>query len=207
MQFRHVSQAMTEASYIGRNVQLLESFQSVQRQQTALMMFEAANGRRMLGARMGRFLHETLVPALREEIRGLPISEGWKALRFCEDYDLRAYSSPHGKCMSLLPQEMACHRAAGTVFWFKQAPNFTTRSPELCSGCRNMIFDQQHQGFWERRYLENAACFRRVQQRGEEEAFTVIRDRARVARALLCGIGADIAALDRQVDDEVKNGA
>lgn len=196
LQMHHVSRAMTERNYLGRNHIIAGAYNSAQRQKTASMLFEMAEGRRAVAGRMGDHLNGT-IDEIRSLIEGVPVSKAWsRVLRFIDTYAVRIWFSPHGKCLPLSPTEMRCHVLAGTTSWRNQEPNYRTREPTVCAGCDCFIVDGAHASFWERRFLENWISWRRAEATGETRGFTVIRGRAAQARAILTKLGVDVQALE-----------
>lgn len=206
MQFHHLSLAMTEGGYIGRNPLLLEALDSVSRQQRNLMIYEMVTGKNMLAGRMGEQIEEA-TRGLRKEIQGLPTSQAWeKVITFCEDNHIRIFFSPHGKCCPTRTSEMRCQNSAGVVEWLRQEPNYTNREPSLCAGCACFVLDARHQSFWEDRYLQNWVSYRRALATGHSGHFRVVKERAEQAGKLLKKIGVDIKMLDEKIDRELKDG-
>jgi hypothetical protein len=204
MQFHHLSLAMTEGGYIGRNPLLLEALDSMSRQQRNLTIYEMVTGKKMLAGRMGEQIEEA-TRGLRKEIKGLPTSQAWeKVITFCEENHLRIFFSPHGKCCPTQTTEMRCQNSAGVVEWLRQEPNYTNREPSLCAGCACFVLDARHQSFWEGRYLENWISYRRALTAGQSGHFRVVKERAEQAGKLLKKLGVDIKILDEKIDRELK---
>jgi hypothetical protein len=206
MQFHHLSLAMTEGGYIGRNPLLLEALDSVSRQQRNLMIYEMVTGKNMLAGRMGEQIEEA-TRGLRKEIQGLPTSQAWeKVITFCESNHIRIFFSPHGKCCPTRTSEMRCQNSAGVVEWLRQEPNYTNREPSLCAGCACFVLDARHQSFWEDRYLQNWVSYRRALAAGHSGHFRVVKERAEQAGKLLKKIDVDIKMLDEKIDRELEGG-
>jgi len=204
MQFHHLNQVMTEGGYIGRNRLQVAPLSSVQAQQTNLLMFEMAQGKSVAAGRMGEQL-EQHIGELRERIQGKPMGNAWQeTVRFVNEYDLRLWFAPHGKCLPLVPPAMRCHEIAATTSWLNREPNYATRDPSVCAGCSCFVLDARHKGFWEDRYVHNWLSYRQSELMGIPGKFRVIRERAYQAKALLGRIGADTAPLDDQVEAQLK---
>ncbi|MFC5354805.1 hypothetical protein [Azospirillum himalayense] len=175
MHFHHLSQAMTEEGYWGRNPLQIEPLSTVQRQQTNLLMFEMATGRSLVAGRMGEQL-EQHIAELSARLRGQSITEGWKTTqRFVNEYDLRLWFAPHGNCLPMVPESMRCHALAGTTSWLNRAPNFATREPSVCAGCACFVIDGRHTGFWIDRYTRNQLAYKQAERLGQAHRFRVIR--------------------------------
>jgi hypothetical protein len=204
MHFHHLSQAMTEGGYIGNNRLQVAPLSTVRAQQTNLLMFEMATGKSLAAGRMGEQVSEHIVE-LRARIANLPRTAAWReTVRFVNDYDLRLWFSPHGKCLPLIPMAMRCHELAGTASWLNREPNYATRQPSVCAGCSCFILDSRHRSFWEMRYIDNWIAYRNSERLGMEGQFRVVRDRASQAAVLLTRIGVDIGPLQAEVEERLK---
>lgn len=200
MHFHHLSQAMTEGGYIGRNPAQVAPLSTVRAQQTNLLMFEMATGKSLVAGRMGEQIENNL-GELRRRISGMPRTAAWReTVAFVNEYDLRLWFAPHGKCLPLIPLAMRCHDLAGTASWLNREPNYATREPTVCAGCSCFIVDARHRDFWEMRYVENWTSYRKAERLGIQGEFRVVRERAYQAKALLRRIGVDTESLDAQVE-------
>ncbi|WP_324750099.1 hypothetical protein SH591_00700 [Sphingomonas sp. LY54] len=207
MQFHHLSQEITSGGYIGKNRHQVAPLQAVRTQQTVLTMFELATGRSLLSGQMGERLEKHILE-LRERIDGQSTSRAWReTAKFVSKYDLRLWFAPHGKCLPLNPLAMRCHDVAGTTSWLNKQPNYATREPSVCAGCKCFLLDGRHQHFWEDRYIRNLFSYRQAQLDGEETRFRVILGRANQAKVLLSHLGVDVAHLDQIVEDRLGGGA
>ena len=199
MEFHHISLAMTDGGYIGKNPVQLESLQAVSRQQRDLLIYETVMGKSLLAGRMGEQIEEHL-NELHEKVKGLPTSEGWKeTVRFCDENDLKIFFAVHGKCMPLSPVKMRCHDTGGTESWLNTEPNYMTREPSLCAGCCCFILDKRHKTFWEDRYVDNWVSYKQAEEKGIESQFRVVRERAEQAGKLLRKIGIETTQMDEKV--------
>ena len=204
MQFHHLSQAMTDGGYIGRNRLQVAPLSTVRAQQTGLLLYEMALGKSLVAGRMGEQI-EQHIGELRERIEGKTTAEAWsETVQFINDYDLRLWFAPHGKCLPLVPIAMRCHEVAGTTSWLNREPNYATRDPSVCAGCSCFVLDARHKGFWDDRYIQNWLSYRHAERVGVPGEFRVIRERAYQAKALLSRIGFDTASLDEQVEAKLK---
>jgi len=204
MHFHHLSQAMTEGGYIGNNRLQVAPLSTVRAQQTNLLMFEMATGKSLAAGRMGEQVGEHIAE-LRARIQDLPRTAAWReTVRFVNDFDLRLWFAPHGKCLPLVPMAMRCHDLAGTASWLNREPNYSTRQPSVCAGCSCFILDSRHRGFWEMRYVENWVAYKNAERCGIGGQFRVVRDRASQAAVLLTRIGVDIRPLEARVDQRLE---
>jgi hypothetical protein len=198
MQFHHLSLAMTEGSYIGRNPMLLEALNSVSVQKRNLLLFEAVIGKSQLAGRMGEQLDSAL-SELRTEVHNLPMSEKWtRTVAWADRNDLRMFFSAHATCCPSRSSEMRCHDASKTPVWVRWAPNSSMRTPGLCAGCACAIMDKSHEQFWSDRYIasqHSLAAAKTVEI--AHGSFREVRFRAEQARGILKKFGADISVIDQ----------
>ncbi len=207
MQFHHISLAMTEGGYIGRNPLLLHELNSMSTQKTNLAVFDFLFGKGKLAGRMGEQLEQALAK-LRAEAGALPTSEKWRqAIEWTERNDLKMYFTAHATCCPTRTSEMRCHDASNTPVWLRKAPNTVTREPSMCAGCACAIMDKSHEPFWSDRYMACEISVRQAEAAGAHSGpFREIRFRADQARGVLKKFGADLAALDARVASIMENG-
>lgn len=200
MQFHHLSLAMTEGGYIGRNPLLIEALDSVSLQKRNMMLFEALTGRTLLAGRMGEQLEKEM-SRLRVNIGDLPTSQKWRStVEWADSHNLQMFFSAHATCCPTRTSEMRCHDAAGTPVWIRKEPNSATREPNLCAGCACAVMDKSHEPFWSDRYVDSAVTIKFAGAVGIEQGyFREIRFRADQARSILKKFGADLEELDAQV--------
>lgn len=204
-QFHHVSMAMTEGGYWGRNRIQIEPMDSVASQLTAMQLFEMVTGRTKVAGKRGAQL-EAHMAEVRQLTDGLGIEAGWRqVMRFVREQGLHMWFAPAGNCLPLGPANMECHKVAGTRPIGLPTPNYTTREPSLCAGCSCFIVDRRHAGFWEERYVSNEASFRAAEARGQAGMFRIARSRADVALKLLVKLGVDAGSLESRINQEVAN--
>lgn len=200
MQFHHMSLAMTESGYIGRNPLLLGELDSMSTQKTYLAVFEIIVGTRKMTGRMGLQLENALAK-LRAESDDLPISEKWRqAIEWVERNDLKMYFTTHATCSPTRTSEMRCHDMSNTPVWLRNAPNTATREPGMCAGCSCAIMDKSHEPFWSNRYVECEVSVRQAQITDSDSGpFREIQFRADQARGILKKFGANLDSLDALV--------
>ena len=200
-QFQHISMAMTEYGYLGRNQALFDTMDSVRAQETAALLYESAMGKPLAG-RMGNSIEEHIAE-IKKAIEGLPKSEAWKTtLNIVLDDGIRLWFAPHGKCMPGNPANMLCHEMAGTPSWRNKEPNYEAREPSLCAGCGCFVVDEQHIPFWERRFVENWAAYKHAESQGFASEFRVVRKRAEQAKALLQKLNVNVEPLEMKAEKD-----
>jgi integrase len=207
MQFHHISLAMTEGAYIGRNPLLLAELDSMSTQKTNLAIFDIIVGKGRLAGRMGEQLEHALAK-LRAEAGELPTSEKWRqAVEWTERNDLKMFFTAHATCCPTRTSEMRCHDASNTPVWLRKVPNTATREPNVCAGCACAIMDKSHEPFWSDRYVGCEVSVRQAEAAGAHSGpFREIRFRADQARGILKKFGADLDALDARVASIMENG-
>jgi integrase len=207
MQFHHISLAMTEGGYIGRNPLLLDELDSMSTQKTNLAIFDIIVGKSKLAGRMGEQLEQALAK-LRAEAGELPTSERWRqAVEWTERNGLKMFFTAHATCCPTRTSEMRCHDASNTPVWLRKAPNTATREPSVCAGCACAIMDKSHEPFWSDRYVGCEVSVRQAEAAGAHSGpFREIRFRAEQARGILKKFGANLDALDALVTSLMENG-
>jgi hypothetical protein len=200
MQFHHLSLAMTEGGYIGRNPLLIEALDSVSAQKRNLMLFESLTGKRLLAGRMGEQLEGAMVQ-LRAEVGNLSTSQKWKrTVEWADRNDLKMFFAAHGTCCPARTSEMRCHDSSRTPVWIRGAPNTVAREPSLCAGCACAVMDQSHEPFWSDRYIDSEVSIKQANELGmDKEPFREIQFRADQARNILKKFGANLNMLDARV--------
>lgn len=200
MQFHHLSLAMTEGGYIGKNPLLVESLSSVSRQKRNSIIFEMVTGRSAFAGRMGEQL-EAATTILRKAVANLPTSEKWQhVVEWAEENHLQMYFSPHATCCPTRTSEMRCHDTVQTPVWIRKEPNAATREPSLCAGCACAIMDKSHEPFWADRYVNNWVSIKLKEAAGVNLVdFRVIQFRANQAGSILRKFGVDLEELDVRV--------
>lgn len=198
-QFQHVSLAMTEGGYWGRNPLQIESLHSVSSQQTALLMYELATGRtRVAGKGGSRFTRGA--EELRDLIDGMDVEHGWRtSVKWVRRMDIESVIAQHGACAPLSASEMECWKKIGLRPLGHTQPNYDVREPGLCAGCAAFWMDARHIPTWEERFIENEIAFRRGEALGQAASFRRVKERARQARNLLTYIGHNLAVAEERI--------
>jgi integrase len=205
-QFHHVAMAITEGGYWGKNRIQIEPINAMASQLTAMQLYEMATGRTKVGGKMGVQL-EGKIDEVRKLVEGAGLEVGWRrVMRFVRDSSLHMWFSPHGNCLPMNPDNMSCHKAAGTRPIGLPIPNFTAREPSLCAGCDCFMFDMRHVGYWQDRYVTNTLAYKQAEARGQGGLFRVPAARAAVAKKFLKRLGLNTRLLDARVKKELFHG-
>lgn len=206
MQFHHVSLAMTEGGYIGKNPVLVDALESISRQRTNHAIFDLINQRSVFAGRMGEHF-ESQVKKLREKLAGLPVSERWsRTVEWVDENQIKMFFSSYATCAPLKRSEMRCHDETETPIWVRHHPNFETREPSLCAGCANAVMDRSHKEFWVSRYVGYALSLEvEKRQRGNvAPEQRVIEFRAAQALAILKKLSVSVEELDSRLTLELE---
>lgn len=200
MQFHHLSLAMTEGGYIGRNPLLIEALDSVSLQKRNLMLFESLTGKTSLAGRMGEQLEREMA-RLRVDVGNLPTSKKWtRTVEWADSHNLQMFFSAHATCCPTRTSEMRCHDAAGTPVWIRKEPNNATREPNLCAGCACAVMDKSHESFWSDRYVDSEVTIRIARAPGIALGyFREIRFRADQAKNILKKFGANLEEMEARI--------
>jgi hypothetical protein len=207
MHFHHVSIAMTEGGYVGRDPALLDELDSARSQMTALGMYEIAHGQMSLKnmGPAGDQVRNTIYETLRPRIEGQSESVAWReTIRFQEEFGAVFSFSPYATCAAYMLPEMRCHEEAGTMVlarWrHNLQPNYQSRRPELCGDCPNAMFDRRHRPFWVSRYATNKRAVEERRYRNDTAGLRVFEANMLQARNVLRQMGEDVEALDSFID-------
>lgn len=213
MHFHHVSQAMTDGGYVMADRALLTEMNDIKEQMVARTLFETALDESAdLAGRHGEEVADMIMSDLKPRLAGLTTKEAFEATyAYVEDNDIHWNFEMHGICGALAASKMACHVNGGTDAVARWSPvlrpNYRVREPSMCAGCASFVVARQHLPFWSARYVETAAAIRNNEKRFPddpyEHAWAVGRQRVDQARAICRRIGADLDALDREVEDRV----
>jgi hypothetical protein len=179
-QFKHLSLAMTEQSYVVQDPFLRATMLDVTAS-TAVEFFYQASMGKPLGGRLGDMISQHM-PELKELTKG-PSARARKNIgRWLRTHDLRLFIADHGKCcIGLAPEKARCHRLAGTTAWSNSRPNFQMREPGTCAGCQCYAVDEDTLPFWHNRRAESQAEFAAGEAAGLAHEYTV--SKARVEQA------------------------
>jgi hypothetical protein len=179
-QFKHLSLAMTEQSYVVQDPFLRATMLDVTAS-TAVEFFYQASMGKPLGGRLGDIISEHM-PELKELTKGTPARARKNIHRWLRTHDLRIFIADHGKCcIGLAPEKAQCHRLAGTTAWSNSRPNFQMREPGTCAGCQCYAVDEDTLPFWHNRRAESQAEFAAGEAAGLAHEYTV--SKARVEQA------------------------
>lgn len=196
MQFKHLSIAMTESSYIGTDAGLMRERDSQQARAAAAFMYQAITGRAKVAGRMAKMIDEWL-----DELKGVVGEKSGVAAindlqEWCEVRGIKVYSSPHGKCfIRLAPTDAKCHEASATTHWSRKAPNYGSREPDTCNGCKCFGVDSDHADFWISRYMDYTRSFDAFKADGLKAGFRIIQERAAQSANMLRALGIDPSTL------------
>ena len=184
--FKHLTLAMTEEAYLGKNPALQDAYESNINQSTARILYENARGKPAQAGRMAKVIDEH-----RAEIQALIANkderDGRRAIqKWVEQNRLQIFFAPHGKCFVRLdPVGARCHEVGQTVHWLNEEPHYAIRHPSLCAGCSCFLVDKENEEFWLQRYLDNYRAFLQGASLGKASDYRIARERADQAAAIL----------------------
>jgi integrase len=193
--FKHLTVAMTERDYGPKDIKFLEESDSIRARAT--------------GSFLRRMVEGTTRPISRLDKAFELSSQQWRAMlpddapqdddaftKLAIDQDLRIWFAEHGRCLvALHPDEARCHDRAGTPGWRHARPNMLTRTPSLCTGCKNFSVHEDTAAFWRRRYVEHQRAYL---SSGGDLSFEIIRRRAEQAGAYLRALGEELPEIGEQ---------
>lgn len=185
-QFKHLYVATTEASYLGRDPAFFEELESQQARAAATFMYARTTGRAPTAGRVSKLIDEyeaevRAVIGAKEGVSAINAVQDW-----CEQRHIKVFCSPHGKCfIGLEPTAARCHQIAGTVHWSRVKPNFETREPDVCNGCKVFGVDDDHAEFWVERYISYGTSWEKAKKSGLTKGFRVVQERAAQSEKIL----------------------
>lgn len=188
-QFKHLSLAMTEQSYVVQDPFLRATMLDVSAN-TAVEFFYQASMGKPLGGRLGAMISEHM-GELKSLAAGTPARVRKNIGRWIRTHDLRIFTADHGKCcIGLAPGKAQCHRVAGTTAWSNSRPNFETREPGTCAGCQCYAVDEDTLPFWRNRRLESHAEYAAGEAAGLAHEYTVSKARVEQADRIIAAFSA-----------------
>lgn len=187
-QFKHLNLAMTEASYIGNDPELVATIEDTILDETTDFFFKATFGRERM---FGRFAE--IIERNKAELAALGRSsptprDGIR--RWVIENDIRLFFGRHGKCIiGTAPLAARCHQAAGTTHWNNRRPNLEARDTGTCLGCSCFAIDGEHVEYWQERLTRNLDAWQKAKGTPHERDFRVARDRATQSATVLQHLG------------------
>ena len=187
--FKHMSVAMTEGGYLGRDPEMLGLLDDEATYAAAQFLFDAANGRPAAG-KMMETVEENLASIL--DLIGTEGTEDERVFRLAtlfKDDDIRVWPSDWGNCF-FLPERARCHyRAKGKFDQSARRPHYGQRRPGVCCDCANLLVFSDDVEFWQARLKGNLAVLEANRAEGEYAAAAVAEDRVRSSAAILKRLG------------------
>ncbi|MBO7825953.1 hypothetical protein [Burkholderia pseudomallei] len=178
--FKHVGQEVTESAYYPSEARLREELDSVQVAETIAFFVEALRGRKMAGKMADAVERFFDSPEFRDATDFAEMEH--RVTELVLFHDLRIYFSDHGNCLIRVnPKESQCRKATNSAGWNSVTPDFSVRSPGMCTGCGCYLVDGTHLPFWERRLTEQTSLYDRAVAAGYSSEYRVHFVRARQA--------------------------
>lgn len=196
-QFHHVNMSVTENYYWGGNSPQIEPTHSVSRQLTARLIFDATQGRTILGGKMGKQM-QSEIESLKIKVANLDTQQAWiRVSKWVADADIHANHSQHGTCIPISHGRMECWKRADNDAPGALEPNYLGREPSVCAGCSCFVMHESSIPFWKERYVDYTTSLLAARQSGQYgPEFREIERRARMARNLLKNVGVELSHLD-----------
>lgn len=148
--FKHLTTAITEASYFAPVTRLRQEAESARTAATVSYFVEVLEGRRIYG-RMAELVYKYFGSSDWKEIRS-KVELFAKVAEIVNVHGLQIYFSSHANCMIRAnPLESRCRAADTDVSWLNDDPQFAARTPSMCAGCGCSLMDASHLPFWRAR--------------------------------------------------------
>lgn len=182
--FKHYNIAVTQGAYFSKASQLHSEMQSVAFSESVAFFAEATKGKIMAG-RMAPLIAKAFKSDEWENIGGYAELER-KITTLVHTHDLRIFFNDYGNCfIAANPLESRCHQASGSMHWSSISPNYSVRSPSICSGCGAFAIDGSHLPFWTRLEMELLSVIQGAKFDGKSREFFVLEKRLNQARKII----------------------
>lgn len=183
--FKHLSLAMTEQGYLIDDPFLRGMLGEAAIEASVDFFYHASFGEPMAG-KLGDAIeeHREEVIALRD---GKPRDAAKRQIRkFVTLHDMRIFHMSEGRCgIRINPLGARCHQLAGTSSWANREPNYATREPSVCLGCKCFGIDRDTAPFWQDRWERNSKIYRDAEKRGQAAEYRVAARRAEQAEKVI----------------------
>lgn len=201
-QFKHLHMAVTEGSYVGNDLTLLQDLDDAWIGRSAAFWAQFTPGEKVrvagrAGDTIERYRHEII-----SAVDSRQGDDARSGIRYwIMRHNLRVFDNPDGKCLiRWRPSDARCHEAVGSSSWMNVMPNYQVRETSLCLGCSCFAIDPEHEGFWRRRYAENQTAWLVASKAGDGAAFRVMKRRSDQAAAVLARLEIALPELDEHHD-------
>jgi hypothetical protein len=147
--FHHVDTLMTEHGYIGNDPELLQLVDDARVTVATNTLYSILSDAEPFAGGLQAHLHAAC-GELRSELRGASPDDGFEKIRgMVIEHDLRLHFTDYGACgIALTPSVARCHELAGRPSTDQVRPDFGTRRPGVCAGCRNFLVSTENLGYW-----------------------------------------------------------
>ncbi|MGV8870567.1 MAG: hypothetical protein ACOH2S_26970 [Janthinobacterium svalbardensis] len=182
--FKHYNIAVTQGAYFPKSSQLHSEMQSVAFSESVAFFAEATKGKIMAG-RMAPIIAEAFKSDEWQNIDGYAELEQ-KITDLVRTHDLRIFFNDYGNCfIAANPLASRCHQASGSMHWSSISPNYSVRSPSICSGCGAFSIDASHLPFWKNLETELLSVVQGATLDGKSREFFVLEKRLNQARKII----------------------
>lgn len=153
--FRHISELVTDRSYIGSDASLLDDLESERIQETARTLLRMSMGTQIGAGSVQRLLrdHRDELAAAINEMPG--DSDMERAVSYVMTNDVRIWRGNYASCLiNLMPKASRCNPYAAHSPGFA-TPDYGRRSPSICASCGCGLILPDHKDFWSQRHASN----------------------------------------------------
>jgi hypothetical protein len=150
--FNHVNTMMTELGYIGNDPELLGLLDDARLTLASNTIMAMMDENAPLAGGLSVLLRDA-AEELREETKDLDKEEQLEKIKaIVLDYGIRLHFTDYGICgVGITPAISRCHQVAGDESLVKRFPNFATRRPGLCAGCKHFLVTMENLPYWKER--------------------------------------------------------
>lgn len=178
--FKHLNTAITESQYYPPISRLRKETESARAAATVEFFVEVLGGRKVYG-RMAELVYKYFGSFEWSEIKS-KIEAFRKVEQLVKVHGIQLFFSAHGNCLiKLNPMESRCRSVETEASWLNDTPEYSARSPGLCSGCACNLMDASHLPFWRARvgsHFDDSVATKhefRVHVARREQAIKVVR--------------------------------
>ncbi|MBE7184988.1 MAG: hypothetical protein INR68_11335 [Methylobacterium mesophilicum] len=187
--FKHMSTAMTERGYLGRDPEMLGMLDDEATYAAAKFTFDAVYGKAGAGRMMDTVEQNAAT------IKALIGEDGTEEERIqrlastFRDDGVRVWDCEWGKCFFQAHKARCHHLANGTFDLQAKRPDFGHRQPGVCCDCANLLVFNEDAEFWQARHTASLATWEANKLAGEHAAAAVVAVRMRTSATILRRLG------------------
>lgn len=153
--FQHLSEVVTEQAY-GGDAMLRRLIDSTAVRDAASIYHDAIYGRATIGGNSTKRIFD-YEPWVRERLDGTSSKDDQIGVLVdvLREDGVRLFDNEYGGCLFRANTARCHHDHHGHFDFLATRPLGTTRRPQLCGSCSNLVITERHVRFWQMRHAEN----------------------------------------------------